>query len=187
MNATPTPEEKRIMAAEQAAKVEWWRKLIKRKRKAEGTFDGDTGLFTPSAVEAPKRNGAPDLSPRAPKFFTSRAHVWLLVLRATRGEPVPADIAESFRDDYGKLHERAMVGTINARLKRESDAHEKARREKKKAELKALLSTRAARIKHKEQLVAKLERKAKALQSRIKSHRRSIAALKRAEERANVR
>lgn len=45
---------------------------------------------------------------------------------------------------------------------------------------------RSARIAHKEALVARLEKKVKALTSRIKSHKRSIAALKRAEAKAGV-
>jgi hypothetical protein len=44
--------------------------------------------------------------------------------------------------------------------------------------------SRAERIAHKEMLMSRLEKKVRALQSRIASHRRSISALRRAAERA---
>lgn len=180
-----TENTKHLRKAESKAKLVWWRRLIKRKRKIEGTFDGDTGLFTPSENEAPREGDppVPDLTPRVPSYFTSRNHTWNLVARACRGEPVPADIAEAFKAEYSKLNERHMLGAVSAAMKREDDAHVAAQREKHAAEKKAVAASTEARIAHKLALIKNLERKVKTLTSKIRAHTRSIAALRRAADR----
>lgn len=184
---------KHLEKAEYAAQLEWWRRLIKRKRKAEGTFDGDTGLFTPSESEAPRgyrddpeTEGyptVPDLTPRRPAYFHSEHHIWNLVQRAARGEQVPGDIAEGFLGEYGKIHEKHMKDAVSAAMKREDAAHVKQQREIREAERLAVAATTEARVAHKERLIKNLERKIKALTSKVKAHRRSIAGLKRAAAR----
>jgi hypothetical protein len=190
---TVEPNTKHLEKAEHRAQVEWWRRLINRKRKAEGTFDGDTGKFTPSENEAPRKfrddstseeyATIPDLTPRQPGYFHKSHHIWNLVQRACRGEQVPADIATSFLDEYGKIHEKHMKGAVAGAMKREDEAHVKKQREIKRAAKEAEAKSTAARIAHKEELIKNLQRKVRLLETKIQKHRRSISALKTAAAR----
>ncbi len=178
----PETAQKHLLDAEDDARLSWARFVFRnRKRTLEGSFNGDTGKYTPSV-----REGLGDVTPRLPAYFHKWRHVYRLCMAALDGKDVPPDIEASFRSDYPVIHERVMVNAVDEHLKKQSKQHVKAVREAAKAMAKAESQTATARLAERrtqlaglELKVRRLESKKKALLTRIKRVKRSIGALER--------
>jgi len=180
LNLTLTPED-RIKRAHEQAIYDLAVKLHNRGRKAEGTLD-ETGLWTPSALEHF------DQSPikHSSRSYTTWHHVYWLIDRAVKGALVPADVEAFVKQEWPKIHERAMVDAVAKNIAVNTEKERLDRKQQREAEREAFeksamgkLHARRSQLSNLENSRKKVESKLKALDTRIKKVKRSIAALER--------
>ena len=181
LNLTLTPED-RVKRAHEHAIYNLALKLHNRGRKAEGTLD-EAGVWTPSALEHYETDKPVKHSSRS---YTTWRHVYWLIDRAVKGEPVPADVAEFVKQEWPKVHERAMVDAVAKNIAAETQREHLTRKQQREAEREAFeksavgkLHARRSQLSNLENSRKKVESKLKALDTRIKKVKRSIAALER--------
>lgn len=179
-----------MQRADDAARLEFARRVFKHKRKPEGELDLERMILTPSVREnlgKPEPANAYLTGIAAPRSrFVSWSHVYKLCMRACDGKEVPLDIAEKFATLYPKINERHMRNAVDVRLLKESQEHDRAQRADAKATKLAASKTRDARRAKREKQLAGLEAKLKKVKqhealllTRMKRVRASIRMLSR--------